>query len=51
MELYELYYYVQENFDEHPTVIDASDLQSNLSEIMNLFCEAVGIPFEPHMVE
>ncbi len=51
MELYELYYYVQENFDEHPTVIDASDLQNNPSEIMKLFCEAVDIPFEPQMVE
>ena len=49
MELYDLYYYVQANFDNDPTVLDASDIQNDPSAAMKLLCEAISIPFEPHM--
>ncbi len=51
MELYDLYYYVQANFDNNPTVIDASDLQNNPSEMMKILCGTIDIPFEPHMIK
>ncbi len=51
MKLYDLYYYVQANFDSNPTVIDASDLQNNPSETMKTLCKAIGVTFESHMIK
>lgn len=49
-ETYRLYNFVIENgLDENPVVVDAGDLRKNPDETMKRYCEAVGMPYEPHM--
>lgn len=47
-ELCEFYRIVKQCGDT-PVIIDADDLQTNPSEVLRLYCNGIGIPFEQHM--
>ena len=48
-ELYDMYNYITKTLGKSTIVINAADLQNSPEEMMKLYCEAIEIPFEPHM--
>ncbi|XP_065896223.1 uncharacterized protein [Dysidea avara] len=48
-ELYKFYKFVKEKKGTTPVIVDAGDLQTYPDETMKVYCEAVGIPFDPKM--
>lgn len=48
-QLCELYRVVKKNSSTPPIVVDAYDIQAHPAEIMKLYCDGIGIPFELHM--
>ena len=48
-ELYDLYNYITKTLGKRAVVINAADLLNNPEEMMKLYCEAIEVPFEPHM--
>ena len=48
-ELYDLYNYITKTLGQCAVVINAADLLNNPEEMMKLYCEAIEIPFEPHI--
>lgn len=50
LELYDLYNYITKDLGKSAVVIDAADLLNNPGDVMKLYCEAINIPFEPHMI-
>ena len=48
-QLCELYQVVKENSSMPTIVVDAYDVQAYPAEMMKLYCDSIGIQFEPHM--
>ena len=48
-QLLELYQFIERHVHKNPVVVDAEDLLKFPSEIMQIYCEAVGLPFDKHM--
>ncbi|XP_022094790.1 branched-chain-amino-acid aminotransferase-like protein 1 [Acanthaster planci] len=49
-ELFELVQYVKENFDPHPTILDADDLLQDPAGILSTYCAKMGIPYSSKLL-
>lgn len=49
-QLFELYQFIDRHVHKNPVVVDAEDLLRFPNEIMQSYCEAVGLPFDERMI-
>ncbi|XP_064382535.1 uncharacterized protein LOC135331342 [Halichondria panicea] len=50
LELYALYEYLTETLGKNAIVFSTDDILADPDQMMRLYCEAIDIPFEPHMI-
>jgi len=50
-QMHELYHFLVQELGTIPTVIDADDLLENPEEVMQAYCEAIGVNFNKKMLE